>query len=295
MDREKLTDFVVLSDTLNFTEAAERLYLSQSALSKRIKALEKDLGRELFVRDTRNIKLSDFGAQFLPFARQILTGYESADMFLERYSGSSDGQITLGTINNPECYHIDKIFIGFEAEYPGIKLNLREGHLMNLHDMFHSGKFDLYCTCDRIIHKNTGFIPVGKGYLVALCPLSDPLADKEVFYPSDLAGRNLMLPSEVDPFYKAVIKAFEDAGITPNVVYNGAGISSLSLVKAGVGISIMPVEIARAYADKDIKVVDFRPEVSYEYGLGFKPKKTLSEQEKLFVEYVDRYGKELVK
>ncbi len=41
MDREKLTDFVVLSDTMNFSEAAERLYLSQSALSKRIKALEK--------------------------------------------------------------------------------------------------------------------------------------------------------------------------------------------------------------------------------------------------------------
>lgn len=289
MEREKLHDFVVLSETLNFSRAADRLFMSQSALSKRMQSLEKELGDQLFFRDARGIRLTEFGSRFLPFARQILTGYESADMFLQRYRKHHRRQVVLGSVANPECYHIDKIFVGFEQAHPDIQLDLKEKQLTELDQMFHSGLINLYCTCDLLLRDDTMFIPAGNGYLVTLCPVNDPLSGKELISPQDLSDRNLLLPLEVDPFYTAVIKKFKDAEVTPNVVYKGAGISGISLVQAGVGVAILPVEIAQKYTDSSIKLIPFSPEIKYEFGLGYKPMAELSETERVFVNYVKSY------
>ena len=289
MDQEKLRDFIMLSETLSFSEAAERRYMTQSALSKRIHSLEKELGESLFIRSSRSIRLSDFGEEFLPFARQIMTGYESAEMFLSRYRYQHRKQVTLASVSNPECYHIDRIYMGFQKEYPEIKLDLREDQLLKLSELFHSGKANLYCTCDLILKEGASFIPAGEGYLVALCPKNDPLSGKTELTPYDLENKNLLLPEEVDPFYIAVMDKFSECSLSPNIVYKGAALSSISLVKSGIGISILPVEVAFKYSDPEIRIIRFTPEIRYTFGLGYRSWESLSESERTFVEYVKAF------
>lgn len=66
MEIEYICEFVVLAETCNYMEAADRLFVSQSALSRHIKALEEDLQVQLFDRSTRKVSLSPFGSLFLP-------------------------------------------------------------------------------------------------------------------------------------------------------------------------------------------------------------------------------------
>ena len=80
METGYIREFVMLADCLNFSEAAERLFISQSSLSKHIRALERELGGELFVRTTRTIRLSEMGTVYLPYARKIADLCDQAEV-----------------------------------------------------------------------------------------------------------------------------------------------------------------------------------------------------------------------
>lgn len=290
MERDALNDFVVLSEVLSFSEAAEKLHLSQSALSKRIKALETELGEELFIRSTRKIALSDFGLAFLPYARQILTGYASADLFLDHYHSAHAKSITLGSIRNPQCYGIDKIFSGFQKAYPEIRMELAEGRLEELENLFRIGKINLYCTCNVMVHeKNTHFIPVGTGRLGAVIPADDTLSRKIEITIKDLAKKPLLLPSESSPFYALIMSQFQAMNITPSIVYKGGAISSIYLVRSGMGIAIQPVEIVRDFLSDRTVLTRIIPEISYSFGLGCRDKKDMTRAEILFVNYLKEH------
>ena len=288
MDREKLENFIVLSETLNFSAAAERLFMTQSALSKRIMSLEKELGTQLFSRDKKKIRMTPFAYEFLPYAKAIVSSYEEVDSFLFQHKSEQVNKVVLGSIMHPECYHIDKIFTGFETTYPDIKLDLRDGLIPDLEAMFTSGEVNLYCTCNLSLNKDACFLPIGSGRIVALVLDNDPLSDKEVLTIEDLKVRKLLVPSELEPFYTLIMKMFDQSGVSPSIVYKGSSISSISFVKTGVGIAIMPIEIAKTYVDHSIKLLPVSPVIEYEFGMGYRKETKLSTPEKLFVNYVSQ-------
>ncbi|MGN1024368.1 MAG: LysR family transcriptional regulator [Lachnospiraceae bacterium] len=280
MDREQLEDILVLAEVLHFSEAAEQLNLTQSALSKRVKALEEELGERIFIRTTRKIELSPFGKEFIPYAQQILTGYRSADLFLQKYKADHTQSISLGVIRNPQCYGIDRIFLSFQTAHPEIHLKLCEEELAELVRLFRAGKINLYCTCSILPHvEDEGFVAVGRGHLVAVMPKNHP---ETISYDAE----NLMLPGADDPFGRLIEQKLQAEGRHPNVVYNGGAAGCISLVRAGIGIAIMPVEPAREYLDGTFRVKDVFPDITYDFGLGYRTGKKLSQAEQIFVRYV---------
>src|SRR5436190_11088590 len=84
MELTQLETFRVVAETLNFTRAAERLHLTQSAVSHQIKALEEELGEPLFIRAKRGVKLSQAGKAAMEYVERIL---EDVDALRERVSG----------------------------------------------------------------------------------------------------------------------------------------------------------------------------------------------------------------
>ena len=146
MERELLQDFIVLYKALSFSEAAAQLNLPQSALSKRIKTLEREVGGPLFLRTTRKIEPSELGSQFLPYARKILTAYQGADTFLQKYHKVQEQKITLATIRNPQYFGIDRIFLQFQKDHPQLQLNLLEEDPSELYHLFQAGKANLFFT-----------------------------------------------------------------------------------------------------------------------------------------------------
>ncbi|NGO40779.1 LysR family transcriptional regulator [Streptomyces ureilyticus] len=93
--------FVAVAEELHFTRAAERLYVSQPALSKQVRALERQLGAPLFERDRQGVRLTPVGAALLPYARRVLADWEEARDAMERAKAEQAAVLVVGMSTSP--------------------------------------------------------------------------------------------------------------------------------------------------------------------------------------------------
>lgn len=98
METGTIKEFVTLADCLNFSEAASRLFISQSSLSKHIKALERELGLALFDRTTRSIRLSGAGERYLPYAREISRLCAESETEIENFRSHASSSFTIAVM-----------------------------------------------------------------------------------------------------------------------------------------------------------------------------------------------------
>ncbi|GAB2666712.1 LysR family transcriptional regulator [Nocardia goodfellowii] len=118
--------FVAVAEQLNFTRAAERLYISQPALSKQLRVLEKHLGAELFVRDGRSVQLTAVGAALLPHARRVLAEWAAAHSAVETAKVAQEATLTIGISTSPGRGLLPAVRSRFAAAFPAAKTVLRQ-------------------------------------------------------------------------------------------------------------------------------------------------------------------------
>ena len=141
MELRQLRYFVSVADSLNFSEAARNLCVTQSTLSQQIKQIESELGAPLFVRSSHSVTLTEAGVELLPFARATL---RSADMCRERIADLND--IAAGTLNIGVTYSFSPILtetiVTFSRRYPKIKLNIFYRPMAELMEMLRRREVD---------------------------------------------------------------------------------------------------------------------------------------------------------
>ncbi|HEY8459887.1 MAG TPA: LysR family transcriptional regulator, partial [Blastocatellia bacterium] len=118
----QLRTFRAVAESLNFTRAAERLRLTQSAVSHQIKALEEDLGEPLFIRAKRGVKLSQAGKIALEYVERIL---DETEAMRERISGrerSPTGRVRVAAATQAFVYLFAPLFESFMDSHPGVDL-----------------------------------------------------------------------------------------------------------------------------------------------------------------------------
>ena len=141
LDVESLRVFAAVVDTGGMTRAAERLDLSQSAVSWKIKRLEERVGRDLLVRDGRSIRPSRDGSDLLVYARQII---ETHDTAVARMTGSElSGRIRLGAIEEVTAACLGPVIGRFDRLHPGVTVEIVVDRGFNLEEMLKAGALDL--------------------------------------------------------------------------------------------------------------------------------------------------------
>ncbi|GGN96689.1 LysR family transcriptional regulator [Nocardia rhizosphaerihabitans] len=118
--------FVAVADRLNFTAAAEALYVSQPALSKQIRKLESQLGAALFVRDTRSVALTSVGEALLPQARRVLVAWETAESAVESAKAAQQAGLSIGISTSPGRGILPAVRSRFATAFPDAKPVLRQ-------------------------------------------------------------------------------------------------------------------------------------------------------------------------
>src|SRR5215468_10989405 len=126
MEMSQLRTFRAVAEALNFTRAAERLHLTQSAVSHQIKALEQELGEPLFIRAKRGVKLSEAGKVALDHARRVL---DEAEALRERLSGrggtAPTGRVRAAAATQAFVHLFVPLFEAFMRSHPGIEVSFR--------------------------------------------------------------------------------------------------------------------------------------------------------------------------
>ncbi|TDX02600.1 DNA-binding transcriptional LysR family regulator [Kribbella sp. VKM Ac-2566] len=143
MELQQLRYVVAVAETNNFTRAAERCLVVQSALSHQIARLERELGARLFDRTSRRVRLTPAGTAFLPAARQCLDAAERAAAEAAAAVGLVRGRLAVGLIPTVAAVDIPAALRDFRREYPDVRISLRVGASEKLADQVKEGILDV--------------------------------------------------------------------------------------------------------------------------------------------------------
>ncbi|HWO64640.1 MAG TPA: LysR family transcriptional regulator [Umezawaea sp.] len=125
MELRHLEHFLAVADTGSFTRAAARLHVVQSGVSATVRALERELGSELFDRSGRHVTLTAAGKAFQPRAQDTLDAARAAKDAVHRVQGALHGTVTVGTLTAIDVVDLPGLLAELHAEHPGVTVRLR--------------------------------------------------------------------------------------------------------------------------------------------------------------------------
>ncbi len=125
MDTANLKTFIAAAELASFSHAAERLYLTQPAVSKRISALETELGARLFDRIGRRVSLTEAGRMLLPRAHRILAEIDDSRRQITNLSGEVGGRLSIGTSHHIGLHRLPPVLRAYTRAWPQVELDLR--------------------------------------------------------------------------------------------------------------------------------------------------------------------------
>ena len=243
-------EFTVLSDTLNYWEAADRLYLNQSTLSKHIIAPEKEIGYPLFTRSTRHVSLTAYGQALLPYARSISQAQVDYSAELCRVFDRDNGVLTIGCIPAMPQYRLTELILDFDREYSGsYRTKVAEGDTSDLTKDLISRTCELAFVRDLTSKQNetSSFdeqfvrIPYVTDRLVAVMSVRHRLAGETSLSLKDLKNEHFCFIKENSSLYDLSRRLCLDAGFMPDIVFDSHRIDSiLEMVTNSDCVALLP-------------------------------------------------------
>ena len=251
MDQQKLQLFLDLTETLNYTETAERNYMTQGNVSKKISALEKELQVPLFDRSNRQIQLTEEGRLLLPDIKRIVRDYQVLTDSLSEYREKKERVLTIHTIPTMPNYRGFDLLTKFLKLHPEIHLNLKESEAMALGNFeIEKNRVYFFRSLSEQTEKNS--IVTEKDRFVAVLPKRHPLAKNAVIALSDLADENFLILGLAESPYYSVEELCREAGFEPKITYQGTRIDLiLRMIEEGLGVSlIMEKSLGNSLSDQ---------------------------------------------
>lgn len=143
MDTETLKSFIAIAETASFSLAAERLFVTQPAISKRIALLEEELGSKLFDRIGRQISLTESGRKLLPRAHRIIQEIEDSKREIRDLSGDISGKLSIAISHHIGLHRLPPVLKQFSQQYPDVSLDISFKDSEAAHDDVLHGKLEL--------------------------------------------------------------------------------------------------------------------------------------------------------
>lgn len=256
MDLHQVRYFIAVSQTLNFTRAAEVCHVTQPSLSRAIKKLEDELGGDLFRRERAATHMTDLGRTMLPLLQNCYESAQTAKAQARSYGQSTYAPLRMGLTH---CINIDVLRTMFAAlirAFPGLALNLYRGSSADVVDSLKAGDLELAIATDvGFDWERLDSWPLFEEPYELLLPPTHQLAERAGISLADLGDQTLVWP---DPdTQKAVDQMLEDRGVRSKQSHaTTAPADAIALVETGVGVALLPVGASASHAVRALPVAD---------------------------------------
>lgn len=260
MQFQQLQYFVAVAETRHFTRAAERVHVSQPSLSQQIKALEKELGAELFSRARGNIALTDAGEALLPLARRILADTDTARHEVQELVQLRRGRVRLGATPSLCTGLLPDVLRAFHDRHPGIRLLIEEGGSHDLVRQLARGALDLALVVLPLPAASPALTTVEllREDLVVVSGPGTPAPDGPVRI-ADLREQPLVMFRHGYDLRELTVAACRAEGFEPSFTVEGGEMDAvLGFVRAGLGRAVVPRMVADRTAG-DLRVTPLAP------------------------------------
>ncbi|MFD7970401.1 LysR family transcriptional regulator [Streptomyces clavifer] len=262
MQFQQLTYFVAVAEAKHFTRAAEEVHVSQPSLSQQIKALENELGAELFSRARGNIALTDAGEALLPLARRILADADTARHEVQELVRLRRGRIRLGATPSVCTGLLPDLLRAFHDLHPGVRLLIEEGGSHDLVRELARGALDLAFLVLPLPAASPALTTVEllKEDLVVLSSPARPAPGHGgTVRIADLAGEPMVMFRHGYDLRELTVAACRSEGFEPSFTVEGGEMDAvLGFVRAGLGIAVVPRMVA-VRTGRDLRTTPLAP------------------------------------
>lgn len=251
MELRQLRQFVAVAEEANFTRAAERCHIVQSALSTSIRLLEEELGARLFVRTTRQVSLTAAGKAFLEHVRRALNTIDEASAQVSDVTALRKGRLSIGTVHSlPPFMDLPLLLARFTKAHPGIEVRLVQGGASELNEKVSTREIDMaILPVEELDEKLTSHI-VACDEMVLACCSGHGLADNKSVTLKRLTTEAFVDFEPGKGTRRLVDRGFAEAGFLRRVAFEVSDLDTLlDLVIQGLGVALLPRDVAARRPD----------------------------------------------
>jgi DNA-binding transcriptional LysR family regulator len=286
VELRQLEHFIAVAEEGSFTRAAQRLHLVQSTLSVSIRALERELGGQLFERTTHQVRLTDAGRELLPEARNAMSAVEAARDAVAAVHGGVRGTVHLGIMHSLTLIDLAALLTRYHEERPQVRIvpHTTPGGSAELVAGVLDGSLDLaFAALPGPYPGGVEVRPLAAEPLGLACPDGHPLADRERVALAELDGERFVDFPLGWGNRTAVDRQFERAGLHREVAVEVTDIpTAVELVRAGFGCAFLSESLAVGALPLRLRPVD--PEPMFEVSLITPAARRMSAAARAFVD-----------
>ena len=250
MELRHLRYFVAVAEEKSVTRAAARLGIQQPPLSQQVRALERELGFELFRRVPKGVELTAAGEVFLESAKEVLARVDMAAKLAGRAALGVVGMLCVGLTSSAAMHAFAPALLrSFRETYPGVHLTMKEGNAASLTDMVLAARVDAALIRAPVSHPaGIVFRALAREEMLAVLPRGHRLAqgaDTAIALKS-LAKEPVILVRRpgAPGLYADFLEACHRAGFAPPIAAEvDSMITNVTLVAAGLGVSVVPASM----------------------------------------------------
>jgi DNA-binding transcriptional LysR family regulator len=241
-----LHSFLVLAEELHFRKAAERLFVSQPALSKQIRRLEEQVGGPLFARTRRKVGLTEAGRVLLPLAEKVLHDSEAALEQAKEAAAGRAGTLRIGFGIAAISEILPRALLLFQRSYAQVELHMRDMSTPSQIASLLDGKIDIGLARLPIAHPEIRSFPLFRERLVAVTPRSIRYKAAEGLASLRNQPFIFLQRSISETFHDHALAMCRRAGFAPRIVQEATELYTiLNLVRAGLGVSLVASSVKR--------------------------------------------------
>ena len=270
MHLKQIECFIELSETLNFSETADNLSLTQPAVSHQIKSLEEELGVQLFSRNRRKVSLTRSRVSFYNDMKDIYNRINISIVKSRNLCEKNKTKLYIGYKNNAnEKEKLPLIISEFRKSFPECNIILSSVDYENRRDYLMTGKLDIIFTFKEnvSIPKDFSFSQLLRGNLVCIVPKNHIFSNIKSLSPEDFKKENVIF---LDP-----LKSFGEMAKIQNRILTQGSDSSIyfsdnadicrTMIKSGIGLGIIPHFLYSE--DKELVKIPVKSDTSFSYGI----------------------------
>ncbi len=286
MDLATLNAFIAIAELGSFSEAAERLHLTQPAVSKRIASLELQLSVRLFDRLGREVSLTEAGRALLPRAYQILNVLDDTRRALTNLNGEISGRLTLATSHHIGLHRLPPLLRAFTRAHPQVALDIQFLDSEVAYEEVLHGRAELaVITLAPETREPVHAVAVWDDPLDFVAAPEHPLARNQAITLADVAHHPAVFPGGNTFTHHIVRRLFEAEGLTPNIAMSTNYLETIKMmVSIGLAWSVLP----RTMLDEQVARLPL-PGIQLTRQLGYisHTERTLSNAARAFMNLLD--------
>lgn len=255
--------FLIAAEEKNFSNAARRLNMSQSAVSQNIRAMEQVYGVELFQRHGRSVVLSETGEALLPMVREVLRAARLMEDSLQDIKNEIGGELLIGCSTSAGKYLMPALLSMFQQEYPAVHPRVKVMGREGVYERLLNQVIPFGVSSKHFDHRDLECMPLFEDRIYLIVPANHPWAEYGQALPDDLLDQKIIMREELSGTCETVMQGLKSYGITPDMLRVAMELGNPEAiemaVERGVGIAFVSEMIAaRGLALGRIKKVELQ-------------------------------------